>query len=86
MRLSSKFFESIMDLSHKESRYAIPAILPRKSGEKGGRESFVMFNHLRFIVYTVLVDPAPQNVTNSTGRLEKAEKRAVSRIEVTPMR
>lgn len=86
MSLSSNFTSSVYSRRNAHGKFAIPtAIRIKGSNKTGDVESLIVFNHLRFVVNTVLIDPAPKIRDKNTDK-EKAEKIAISHIEVIPMR
>ena len=83
VKLSKKFRRSAYFKDNVESIYSIPAMLSTQSMNiRPERDSMVVFNHLRFIVYIVKTDKAqaiagidPKDFKQSYG---------ISHVEVTP--
>ena len=72
---------------NKPSKFAVPMMLPfGKKKRSSGEDRYLVFNHLRFTIFTVMTDPAPKNVTTDAQKEKMAEKLAISHIKVTPMR
>lgn len=72
--------------SKAPSRFAIPTAMRIKGSKKTGEtESLIVFNHLRFVVSTVVIDPAPKVKGHSQDE-GKAQRIAISHLEVIPMR
>ncbi len=85
--LSNKFLKSVFFEKNKPSKFAIPMMIPFVKGKRTPQTlRYLVFNHLRFTVFTVVTDPAPKNVTTDEKKEKMAEKVAISHIKVTPMR
>ena len=86
MALHANFTTGVYEKSKAPSKFSIPTILVKKGSIKRNvSDSYVVLNHLRFVVYTVDVDSLGSNSTDKK-RMTPVDKAAISHIDVIPMR
>lgn len=69
------------------SRFSIPTMLKTQSGSvHGTKNSIMVFNHYRFIIHTVAVDPLQKEGPNGAKNTSATQRLAISDVEVIPMR
>lgn len=86
MALHANFTNSVYDKNKTPSKFSIPTMLLKRGSKRHNvSDSYVVLNHLRFVVYTVDVDSLANNSTDKK-KISPIDKFAISHVEVIPMR